>query len=237
MLDLYFAPTPNGWKITIMLAECGLEYRLKTVDLFAGEQHEASFRELNPNGRIPVLVDHEPVGGGPPRAIFESGAILLYLAGKTGMFIPSDAARRDSVIQWLMWQVSALGPTLGHNGHFKLYASEKIPYAIERFARETDRLYGVLEGQLARTGRYVSGDEYTIADIACFPWVMTHKAQGVDMSKFPAVKRWFTELRARPGVVAGTAVGKMIKVEDLDPEQRRRFFNLGPAVPGSEPGR
>jgi GST-like protein len=234
MLDLYFAPTPNGWKITIMLAECGLEYGLTTIDLFKGEQHEPSFRELNPNGRIPVLVDHEPVGGGPARAVFESGAILLYLADKAGMFIPVEPARRDSVIQWLMWQVSALGPTLGHNGHFKLYAAEKTPYAIERFEREADRLYGVLERQLARTGSYVAGDAYTIADIACFPWVMTHKAQGIDISSFPAVKRWFTELRARPGVVAGTAIGKMIKVEGLDAEQRRRFFNLGPAGQGPE---
>jgi len=234
MLDLYFAPTPNGWKITIMLAECGLDYRLTTVDLFKGEQHETPFLELNPNGRIPVLVDHEPAGGGRARAIFESGAILLYLADKAGMLIPREQAGRDSVVQWLMWQVSALGPTLGQNGHFKLYAAEKIPYAIERFAREADRLYGVLEMQLTRTGRYVAGDEYTIADIACFPWVMTHKAQGIDMSKFPAVKRWFTELRVRPGVVAGTAVGKMIKVESLDAEERRRFFNLGGAGQGSE---
>jgi GST-like protein len=233
VLDLYFAPTPNGWKITIMLAECGLDYRLKTIDLFKGEQHEDSFLELNPNGRIPVLVDHEPVGGGPARAIFETGAILLYLADKTRKLLPQEPARRDVVIQWLMWQVSALGPTLGQNGHFKLYAAEKIPYAVERFAREADRLYGVLDMQLARTDRYVAGDEYTIADIACFPWVMTHKAQGIDMSKFPAVKRWFTELRARPGVVAGTAVGKMIKVEDMDAEQRRRFFNLGGAGQGS----
>jgi GST-like protein len=234
MLDLYFAPTPNGWKITVMLAECGLDYRLEPVDLLNGQQHEPKFLALNPNGRIPVLVDHEPLGGGPTRTIFESGAILWYLADKTGLLIPGDRAGRDSVMQWLMWQVSALGPTLGQNGHFKLYAAERIPYAIERFAREADRLYGVLDRQLTHTGRYVAGADYSIADIACFPWVMTHKAQGVDLTKFPAVQRWFTEIRARPGVVAGTAVGRMIKVESMTSEQRQKFFNLAPSAPTKE---
>lgn len=223
-MDLYYAPTPNGWKITIMLAECGLNYNAIAVDLIKGEQYRDEFLELNPNGRIPVLVDPDPADRGPRRVIFESGAILLYLAEKTGRFMPVEPRQRDAVLSWLMWQMSALGPTLGQNGHFKLYALEPVPYAIARFERETDRLYGVLDRQLARTGAYVAGPEFTIADIACFPWIITHKAQGVDLTRFPAVRRWFTDVRARPGAVAGTAVGKMIKIQDLHPDERARLF-------------
>src|SRR3979490_3452166 len=208
MIDLHYAPTPNGWKITIMLEECGLPYTVHPMQLGRGDQHKPEFLKLGPNGRMPAIVDRAPADGGGPMAMFESGAILIYLAEKAGKFMPQAARARFEVMQWLMWQMSGLGPMLGQNGHFLLYAPEKIPYAIDRYTREARRLYGVLDTQLGETGPPVSGDDYSIADIACFPWVMTHKAQELTLDEFPNVKRWFTELRARPQLQKGLTVGE-----------------------------
>lgn len=227
MIDLYYAATPNGWKISIMLEECGLPYTVFPVSLRRGEQFKPAFLEISPNNRIPAIVDRAPADGGEPIAIFESGAILLYLAEKAGRFMPNDLRGRNNVTQWLMWQIGGLGPMLGQNGHFKLYAPEKIPYAIDRYGREARRLYGVLDGVLGRTGRYIAGD-YSIADMACFPWIMTHKAQGLTLDDFANVKRWFAEIRARPLVQKGLALGKESASLPMDDEARRHMFGIKP---------
>lgn len=227
MIELFYAPTPNGWKISIMLEECGLPYRITPVMLQAGEQQRPEFVEISPNGRIPAILDHDPEGGGPPIPLFESAAILLYLAEKSRQLLPTDPAARIDTIAWLAWQVAHLGPTLGQHGHFLLYAPESVPYAQNRFREEALRLYGVLERRLAKAG-FVSGSEYGIADIACFPWVMTHKAQHFDLDDFPHVKRWFAALRARDAVQRGIAAG-------------REFFaavpNLGGVTRGTSGGK
>ncbi|WJR77419.1 glutathione S-transferase N-terminal domain-containing protein [Bradyrhizobium sp. NP1] len=224
MIDLYFAPTPNGWKISIMLEECGLPYTVVPVNIARGDQFKPEFRKLSPNGRIPAIVDRDPADGGAPMQIFESGAILLYLAERSGRLLPSDVRGRHRVQQWLMWQMSGLGPMLGQNGHFLLYAPEKIPYAIARYGAEAKRLYGVLDAQLAETGAYVAGHDYSIADIACFPWVMTHKAQGLDLDGLPHVRRWFAELRARPQLQKGLALGRHAVRKTLDDKARENLF-------------
>ncbi|QPF87229.1 glutathione S-transferase N-terminal domain-containing protein [Bradyrhizobium genosp. L] len=229
MIDLHFAPTPNGWKISIMLEECELPYTVVPVNITRGDQFSAEFRGLNPNGRIPVIVDSDPPEERAPVTIFESGAILLYLAEKTGRFMPRDLRGRYSVQQWLMWQMSALGPMLGQNGHFSLYAPTQIPYAIERYRNEAHRLYGVLDARLGETGAYVAGDDYSIADIACFPWVMTHKAQGFSLDEFVHVRRWFGELRARPLLQKGLAVGRRAVRKSLDDKARENLFGARPA--------
>src|ERR1700746_1187545 len=191
-----------------MLEECGLEYRTVPVNIGKGDQFKPEFLAISPNNRIPAIVDHAPPDGGGPFSVFETGAILIYLADKTRRFIPDEMRARSVVIQWLMWQMSALGPMLGQHGHFALYAPEKIPYAIERYRDEAARLYHVLDTQLGKTGAYVAGLNYSIADIACFPWTMTHKAQGFTLDDYPNVKRWYAELRARPKLQAGLAAGK-----------------------------
>ena len=226
MIDLYFAATPNGWKITIMLEECSLPYVVKPVDIGRGEQFAPDFLAISPNNRIPAIVDHDPADGGEPITIFESGAILLYLARKSERFMPTDMRGQSRVEAWLMWQMGGLGPMLGQNGHFKLYAPERIPYAIDRYARKADRLYGVLDRRLAETGAYVAGADYTIADIACFPWVITHKAQGIEMAKFPHVAQWFAEIRERPAVKAGTAVGRMARPDEMDAETKKTLMGI-----------
>jgi len=202
MIDFYFHATPNAWKVSIMLEECGLAYRLVRVDLQAGEQFTAAFSAISPNARIPVIIDSEVA---PDFSLSESGAILLHLAERSGRLLPMAAADRLSAIQWLMWQMSGLGPTLGQNGHFLLYAPERIDYAVGRFGTETRRLYGVMDRRLEATGAYLAGSDYSIADIACFPWIMTHKKQGVSLSAYPNVARWFADLRARPAVQKGLA--------------------------------
>jgi GSH-dependent disulfide-bond oxidoreductase len=223
MIDLYYAPTPNGWKISIMLEECGLPYNLRLMQLGRGDQHNAEFLRLNPNGRMPAIVDHAPPEGDGPVTVFESGAILIYLAEKSGQFMPMALRARFDVLQWVMWQMGGLGPMLGQNGHFMLYAPEKIPYAIDRYSREARRLYGVLDGHL--TGRdYIAGD-YSIADMACFPWTMTHKAQGITLDDFPNVKRWYAALRARPQVQAGLALAKEARAP-MDTEARKVLFGV-----------
>lgn len=221
MIDLHYAPTPNGWKISIMLEECGLPYTLHPMQLGRGDQLKPDFLKLSPNGRMPAIVDHAPADGGEEVAIFESGAILIYLAEKAGRFLPTAMRPRFEVLQWLMWQISGLGPMLGQNGHFLLYAPEKIPYAMDRYMREAKRLYGVLDARLE--GRdYIAG-EYSIADMACFPWIMTHKAQGLTLDDFPNVKRWYALLRARPALQAGLAVGKQER-KPMDEQARKIMF-------------
>jgi len=228
MIDLYYWPTPNGWKISIMLEECGLPYRVVPVDIGRGEQFTPQFLAVSPNNRIPAIVDDDPAGGGAPVPVFETGAILLYLAEKTGRFLPGELRGRTAVMQWVMWQMGGLGPMAGQNGHFLLYAPEKIPYAIDRYGREVRRLYGVLDGQLGRTGAFVAGD-YSIADIAIFPWILTHKAQGISLDDYPNVKRWYTTVRARPQVQAGLALGRELRPAKMDDEARRNLFGQGAA--------
>lgn len=223
MIDLHYAPTPNGWKISIMLEECGLPYTVIPMQLGRGDQFKPEFLTLSPNGRMPAIVDHAPADGGEKVAIFESGAILIYLAEKAGQFLPTAMRPRFEVLQWLMWQMGGLGPMLGQNGHFLLYAPEKIPYAMDRYMREAKRLYGVLDARLE--GRdYIAG-EYSIADMACFPWIMTHKAQGLTLDDFPNVKRWYALLRARPQLQAGLAVGKQ-ENKPMDEQARKIMFGV-----------
>jgi GST-like protein len=224
MIDLHYWPTPNGWKISIMLEECGLPYTLKPVNIGRGEQFAPAFLAISPNNRMPAIVDHHPHGGGAPVAIFESGAILIYLAEKTGRFLPADLRGRTATLQWLMWQIGGLGPMAGQNGHFLLYAPEKVPYALERYAKEVDRLYGVLDAQLARTGAYVAGDEFTIADIAIFPWIRTHKAQQMSLPAFPHIERWYNLLFQRPATKRGLDLGKALRAPKLDEEARKALF-------------
>ena len=225
MIELYYFPTPNTWKVAIMLEECGLPYTVKPVNIGAGEQHAPGFLAISPNNRVPAIIDHAPLAG-KAMPIFESGAILLYLAEKHGRFLPSDPANRFICIEWLMWQMSGLGPMLGQHGHFRLYSEEQHPYALDRFRREAERLYAVLDHRLAATGHFLAGDDYTIADIACFPWVMTHKAQGLDLANYPGVKRWFAELRARPALQRGLVGLRDFReaTKTIAPEKRQRFF-------------
>ena len=223
MIDLYYWPTPNGWKISIALEEMGLPYRGVPVNLGKGEQFAQTFLQISPNNRIPALLDHAPADGGDPVSIFESGAILQYLAEKSGQLQPADWRGKLAVQQWLMWQISGLGPMLGQHGHFKLYAPEPIPYAIERYATETRRLYRVLDTQLAQGDDYLLG-AYSIADIAIFPWIMTHKAQGLTLDDYPAVKRWYALVRARDAVQRGLAVGRESRQTTMDEEARKNLF-------------
>ena len=224
MIDLHYWPTPNGWKISIMLEECGLPYRLRPVNIGRGEQFSADFLAISPNNRMPAIVDHAPAGGGAPVSVFESGAILLYLAEKTGRFLGTALRERVVALQWLMWQMGGLGPMAGQNGHFLLYAPEKMPYAIERYGKEVDRLYGVLDAQLGRSGAFVAGSDYSIADMAIFPWVRTHKAQQVDLARFAHVKRWYDALFERPAVKRGIELGKDLRAATLTDEARKALF-------------
>ena len=224
MIDLHYWPTPNGWKISIMLEECGLGYTVKPVNIGRGEQFEPEFLAISPNNRMPAIVDHDPPGGGAPVAVFETGAILIYLAEKTGKFMPTDLRGRKAVLEWLMWQMGGLGPMAGQNGHFLLYAPEKIAYAIDRYGREVSRLYGVLDAQLARTGAFVAGAGYSIADMAIFPWVRTHKAQQVTLAEFAHVERWYDSLFLRPATKRGIDLGKEMRPPKMDEEARKVLF-------------
>src|SRR3954469_1586412 len=204
MIEVYSWATPNGHKIHIMLEECGLPYRAIPVNIGAGDQFEPEFLAISPNNKIPALVDPDGPGG-RPISLFESGAILLYLAGKTGRFLPADVRGRYEVLQWLMFQMGNIGPMLGQAHHFRVYAPEKLPYAIERYTNEARRLYCVLDTQLARN-KYIAGNQYTIADIAIFPWLRSWKNQGIDWNDFPHLKGWFDEIAARPAVQRGVEV-------------------------------
>ncbi len=235
MIDIYYWPTPNGWKISIALEELGLAYTVKPVNIGRGEQFTSEFLAISPNNRIPALIDHDPPGGGAPFSSFETGAMLVYLAEKAGQLLPTDWRGRHAVLPWLMWQMGGLGPMLGQHGHFKLYAAEKIPYAIARYEQETRRLYGVLDRQLAKTGAFVAGDDYSIADVAIFPWIMTHKAQGLTLDDWPDVQRWYATVRKRDAVQRGLAAGKHLKPPPatgqgpMDDETRKHLFGAAPA--------
>ena len=213
-IELYYWPTPNGWKISIMLEECKLPYRVKYVNIGRGDQFEPDFLAISPNNRMPAIVDHAPADGGEAIALFESGAILLYLAEKTGKFLPQDTRGRFQVVQWLMWQMGGLGPMLGQNHHFRIYASDKIDYAIRRYTDETSRLYGVLDRQLE--GREYLCGAYSIADMACWPWIVPHENQGQDLEQFPQVNRWYEKMKTRPGLRRGFDVGNNVCGEDDD---------------------
>ncbi|MFC5570691.1 glutathione binding-like protein [Lysobacter yangpyeongensis] len=200
MIDLYYWGTPNGLKLKLFMEESGLPHRIVPVDIGKGEQFAPAYLRISPNNKIPALVDHDPAGGGAPVSLFESGAMLLYLAEKTGRFIPSDLHGRAEVLQWLFWQVGGLGPMAGQNGHFAVYAPEKVPYAIERYVKETNRLYGVLDKRLADR-EFVAGDEYSIADMAIYPWIVPYVPHGQDLDDFPNLRRWFEAIKARPATV------------------------------------
>jgi GSH-dependent disulfide-bond oxidoreductase len=219
VIELYYWTTPNGHKITIFLEEAGLPYRIVPVNISKGEQFRPEFLRISPNNRIPAIVDDAPAGGGRPVSVFESGAILQYLAEKTGKFLPQDLHSRIEVMQWLFWQMGGLGPMAGQNHHFGQYAAEKIPYAIDRYVNETNRLYGVLDRRLTDR-QFVAGD-YSIADMASYPWVVPYERQGQKLDDFPNLKRWFETIRARPAVVRAYELAKKINVQPTVSDESR----------------
>jgi GST-like protein len=232
MIDLYYWPTPNGWKISIALEEMELPYRTMPVNIGRGEQFEPEFLAVSPNNRMPAIVDHEPEGGGEPVSVFESGAILLYLADKSGLFLPRDLRGRVEVTEWLMWQMGGLGPMLGQNHHFRIYASENLQYAVDRYTNETNRLYGVLDKRLE--GReYICGD-YSIADMACWPWIVPHERQGQNLGDFPHVNRWYEKMKTRPGVQRGFDVLKEVRGAKMDDRAKSVLF--GQTAAGAQRG-
>jgi len=197
MIELYYWPTPNGHKVTMFLEEVGLDYAIHPINISAGDQFKPEFLRFSPNNRMPAIIDTEPADQGKAVTVFESGAILLYLAEKTGQFLPQDLRGRKTVTEWLFWQMGGLGPMAGQNHHFGMYAPEKLPYAIARYVNETNRLYGVLDRRLG-DHRYVAGEAYTIADMAAYPWIVPWKRQQQDLDSFPHLRRWFDEIRERP---------------------------------------
>ena len=213
MIDFYYWTTPNGHKISIFLEESGLEYQIIPIDISTGEQFTPEFLKISPNNKIPAIVDHSCTDGNSPISLFESGAILLYLADKTRQFIPQDIHGRYTVLQWLFWQVGGLGPMAGQNHHFTQYASEVIPYAINRYVNETHRLYSVLNQQLAN--REFIADEYSIADMACYPWIVPHEKQQQKLYDFPNVKRWMQTMQSRPAVQRAYAL-----IEKINPKAK-----------------
>ena len=222
MLDLYYWTTPNAHKITIFLEETQLPYRIVPVNISKGEQFTPEFLRISPNNRIPALVDHAPAGSGGPLSMFESGAILLYLAEKTGKFIAQDIHGRADTLQWLFWQMAGLGPMAGQNGHFGHYAPEKIPYAIERYVNETNRLYGVLDRRLAER-EFVAGD-YSIADMASYPWIVQWKRHQQNLDDFPNLKRWYGSIQERPAVVRAYALAANINTAPTVTEESKTLL-------------
>jgi GST-like protein len=223
VIDLHYWPTPNGWKISIMLEETGLPYRLVPVNIGRGEQFRPEFLAVSPNNRMPAIVDHEPPDGGEPLSVFESGAILLYLGDKTGQFLPKDIRGRYEVTQWLMWQMGGLGPMAGQANHFRSYAPEKLAYAIDRYTNEVSRLFAVMNKRLA--DREFLAGAYSIADMAAFPWVVPHENMGQSLEDFTNLKRWFLAMKARPAVVRGLDVGKELRTAGkMDDEARKILF-------------
>ena len=204
MIDLYSWPTPNGHKVHIMLEECGLKYRIHGINIRTGDQFKPEFIKVSPNNRIPAIVDHDGPDG-KPLSLFESGAILIYLAGKTGRFLPHDLHDRYAALQWLMWQMGGVGPMFGQANHFRAYAVEKITYAIERYTNEANRLTGVLDKRLSEA-EYLAGDEYSIADMAVFPWMRNAERRGIDLAAYPNAHRWFKAIDARPAVMRAVQV-------------------------------
>ena len=222
MIDLYSMATPNGHKVHIMLEECGLPYRVHHIDIGAGDQFKPEFLAISPNNKIPAIVDADGPDG-QPISLFESGAILVYLASKMNRFLGKTDRDKFTVLQWLMWQMGGLGPMLGQAHHFRIYAPEKVDYAIKRYTNEARRLYGVLDKQLAEH-RYIAGDEYTIADIAAFPWTRSWKNQGIDWDDYPNAKRWHDEVAARPAVQRGVEVLASLRKPLVDDKAREMLF-------------
>ena len=227
MIELYYWPTPNGHKITIFLEEANLDYRIVPVDISAGDQFKPEFLRFSPNNRMPAIVDMNPSDGGEPISIFESGAILLYLAEKTGSFLSVDLRSRKTAIEWLFWQMGGLGPMAGQNHHFGQYAPQKIPYAIDRYVQETNRLYGVLDRRL-QEHEYLASD-YSIADMACYPWIQFSDLIGIPLADFPRVAEWVARIGERPAVKRAYEVGEPIKGEEqMDDEARHLLFGVNP---------
>jgi len=231
MIELYYWTTPNGHKITIFLEEAGVPYKIFPVNIGKGEQFSSDFLKIAPNNRIPAIVDTAPADGGQPIAVFESGAILEYLGDKTGKFLPRDARPRAEVVQWTYWQMGGLGPMAGQNHHFAQYAPEKLPYAIDRYVKETNRLYGVMNKRLA--DRDFLAGAYSIADMACYPWIVPYERQGQDLAQFPHLKRWFEAIRARPATIRAYDKAKEINPSPpatMDEAARKVLFGQTAAV-------
>ena len=223
MIELHFWPTPNGYKILIFLEETGTSYRLLPVDIGKGEQFRPDFLRISPNNRMPAIVDRAPADGGLPISVFESGAILLYLAEKLGALIPFNLRGRVEVLQWLFWQMAGLGPMAGQNHHFVQYAPEPIPYAIERYVKETNRLYAVLNRRLADRA-FIAGDAYSIADIAAYPWIVGHKKQQQDLAHFPHLARWFQSISERPATVRAYEIGAAVHSGPVMTEEAKKVM-------------
>ena len=226
MIDVYYWPTPNGKKVTILLEECGLPYKIVPVNIQRGDQFNADFLRMNPNHRMPVIVDHQPTGGGAPISVFESGSIMMYIAEKAGRFWPQDLRQKYEVNQWVMWQMANQGPKIGECGHFRRLGDREgdQSYAVRRFTDEANRLYGVLNNRLYDRP-YLAGKEYSIADMICYPWTVNWKNQGQDIEEFTYFKRWFEEIGARPAVQRGLAVGASLPPDPAtitEEEQARR---------------
>lgn len=222
MIDVYSWATPNGHKVHIMLEETGLAYRVHPIDIGAGDQFKPEFLAISPNNKIPAIVDAEGPGG-RPLSLFESGAILVYLAEKTGQFLPTDPAGRYATLQWLMFQMGGLGPMLGQTHHFRIYAPQQIEYAVNRYTNEAKRLYGVMDKRLGESA-YLAGDDYTIADIAAFPWTRSWQNQGVELTDFPNVKRWHEAIAARPAVQRGVDVLASVRKPLMDDKAKEMLF-------------
>lgn len=226
MIDLYYWPTPNGHKITLFLEEAGLPYTVKPVDIGKGDQFQPEFLAFSPNNKMPAIIDHAPADGGAPLGVFESGAILVYLADKTGRFFGADVRQKVEVNQWLMWQMAGLGPMTGQYGHFNVYAPERIDYAIDRYTREVQRLLGVLDRRLA--GRsFIAGDEYTIADMAAYPWINPYTKAPLDLEPYPELRRWHAAIAARAATARAYALAAQVNPDagkPLTDEQRRQLF-------------
>jgi GST-like protein len=234
MIELHYWPTPNGHKVTLLLEELvelgqPLDYRIVPVDIGKGAQFEPDYLKISPNNKMPAMVDTAPADGGAPINVFESGAILLYLAEKSGRFLPRELRGRYDVLQWLFWQVGGLGPMTGQHGHFGVYAPQRIAYGIERYTRESERLLGVLDRQLQ--GRdFIAGDDYSIADMACHPWISPYDRAPLDLAPFPEVRRWHAAIAARPAVKRAYALGDVVNPDagkPLDEDERRVLFGQG----------
>jgi GST-like protein len=223
VIDLYTWPTPNGHKIHIMLEECGLPYAVHAIDIGAGDQFKPEFLRISPNNKMPAIVDSDGPDG-KPISLFESGAILIYLAGKTGRFMPRSSRGKYEVLQWLMWQMGGFGPMLGQAHHFRIYAPERVQYAYDRYSNEAQRLYGVLDRQLEKTGAYIAGKQYSIADMATWPWARSWQNQGIELDKFPAVKRWFETIAERPAVKRAITVLADRRKPVVDQKARETLF-------------
>jgi len=224
VIDLYTWPAPNGHKVQILVEELGIPYRVMPIDITQGDQHQSAYRAINPNGKIPAIVDHAPRDGGPPLTVFESGAVMLYLAEKEGRFLASDLRPRSETLQWLFWQVGGLGPMMGQAQHFFRYAPVPVPYGIERYQQEVRRLLQVLDDRLE--GRdYIVGSDYSIADMACFPWIRIHRLTGVSLADFPRVQAWYGRVRARPAVDLGVSLlrERWVDVTASDDAKRNLF--------------